>query len=55
MNGNGLHAGIRGPGRNVVVWGLPGRLTEENFRELLRNYKLAGSEGGKQEVFRVDR
>jgi hypothetical protein len=55
MHGNGPHAGVRGSGRNVVVWGLPAKLSEEIFRGLLRNYKLAGSEGGKQEVFRVDK
>jgi hypothetical protein len=55
MNGDGPHAGIRGSGRNVVVWGLPSKLSEETFRALLKNYKLAGSEGGKQEVFKVDK
>jgi hypothetical protein len=56
VDGNGSHAGVRnGTGRNVVVWGLPGRLPANTLRSMLRNYKLAGSGSAGQEVFKIEK
>ena len=38
--GNGPSGGIRPDGREVVVWGLPGKLQPNALRAYLRNLKL---------------
>ncbi|GBE81919.1 hypothetical protein BKA93DRAFT_819367 [Sparassis latifolia] len=54
ITGNGPAGGLTSQGKNVVMSGLPGRMTAEALREFLKGYKLAGSEGGKKEVVKMD-
>ncbi|KAF8481529.1 hypothetical protein JB92DRAFT_3037493 [Gautieria morchelliformis] len=51
--GNGPDAGVRERGRNVVVWGLPGKLTVEGLKEHLRSFRLAGSVNGEKDVIKL--
>jgi len=52
--GDGPRGGVVNEGKNVVLWGLPGRLTPEGLKGLLRNFKLAGTEGGKKEFMKLE-
>lgn len=52
--GNGPRGGVANEGKNVVLWGLPGRLTPEGLKGFLQNFKLAGTEGGKKEFLKVE-
>jgi len=52
--GNGIRAGLLNPAKNVVLWGLPGKMTPEALKKVLKRFKLAGSDGGKQEVAKVE-
>lgn len=52
IRGNGPSAGISGSGKNVVLYGMPGRLTAEELTEHLRGYKLA--EDGKKSVVKQE-
>jgi len=54
ISGNGPRGGVVNEGRNVVLWGLPGRLTPEGLKGLLQNFKLAGTEGGKMEFVKTE-
>jgi hypothetical protein len=52
--GDGPRGGVLNEGKNVVLWGLPGRLTPEGLKGLLQNFKLAGTEGGKKEFVKLE-
>jgi len=52
--GDGPRGGLLSEGKNVVLWGLPGRLTPEGLKGLLRNFKLAGTEGGRKEFVKLE-
>jgi len=52
--GNGPRAGLLSGGKNVALWGLPGKLANEALKGYLQNFKLAGTEGGKREFTRID-
>lgn len=54
LTGDGPRAGLLSSGKNVVIWGLPGKLTNEGLKGFLQNFKLAGTEGGKKEFLRVN-
>jgi len=54
LDGNGPDAGVRERGKNVVVWGLPGKLTTDQLREYLKNYRLAGTGGGREEILKLE-
>ena len=54
ITGNGPRGGVTNGGNNVVLWGMPGRLTSEGLRWSLHTFKLAGTEGGKQESVKLD-
>jgi hypothetical protein len=50
VTGNGIQGGITDGGRSVLLSGLPGRISVEAVRRLLRNYKLMG---GQAEVVKL--
>ncbi|KIM87022.1 hypothetical protein PILCRDRAFT_64078, partial [Piloderma croceum F 1598] len=52
--GDGPRGGVPIEGKSVVLWGLPGRLTAEGLKGLLRNFKLAGTEGGQKEFVKLE-
>jgi len=54
LTGNGPRAGLLSAGKNVVIWGLPGKLTNEALKGYLQNFKLAGTEGGRKEFMRIE-
>jgi hypothetical protein len=54
ITGNGPDAGVRERGKNVVVWGLPGRLTPEDLREYLKGFRLAGSTSGEHDIIKIE-
>jgi len=54
VTGNGPRGGVVNDGKNVVLWGLPGRLTPEGLKGLLHNFKLAGTDGGKKEFMKLE-
>ncbi|OBZ75045.1 hypothetical protein A0H81_04246 [Grifola frondosa] len=54
ITGNGPDAGVTNGGRNVVMWGLPSRITQENVRDMLKSFKLAGFEGGQEEMVKLE-
>lgn len=53
LSGNGPRGGLSAGGMSVVLWGLPGRLTAESLRAFLRDFTLAGTEGGKKEFMKI--
>jgi hypothetical protein len=54
ITGNGPRGGVRNEGKNVVLWGMPGRLTSEGLKWSLHTFKLAGTDGGKQECVKLE-
>ncbi|KAI9064505.1 hypothetical protein FKP32DRAFT_1666212 [Trametes sanguinea] len=54
VTGDGPSGGITGSGRNVVLYGLPGRIIPPLLADNLRGYKLATTEFGKQVIVKLD-
>ncbi len=54
ISGDGPSGGITGSGRNVVLYGLPGKLHAGVLLDNLRGFKLAGAEFGKEVVVKLD-
>jgi hypothetical protein len=54
IQGDGPGGGVLKGGKNVVLWGMPGRLTQEGLKGFLQNFKLAGTEGGKKEFAKIE-
>ena len=54
VHGNGPDAGLTGGGKNVVIWGLPGKMYASSLIEQLRGFKLAGAEQGRPVVIKLD-
>ena len=54
VTGNGARGGLSSEGRNVVLWGLPGKMTSDSLKSFLHNFRLAGSEGGKKEIIKLN-
>ncbi|KAI0064649.1 hypothetical protein BV25DRAFT_1800128, partial [Artomyces pyxidatus] len=51
VTGNGVGAGITDNEKSVLLYGLPGKLTIDATRSLLKGYKLAG---GRAEIAKLD-
>lgn len=54
ISGNGPSAGVSGAGRNVALYGLPGRMSHEELREHLRAFQLAPEDRGQRVVVKLD-
>lgn len=54
ITGNGPDAGVRERGKNVVLWGLPGKLASEALREHLKKFRLAGSASGEEDIIKLE-
>jgi len=54
INGDGPRGGVMNQGKNVVLWGMPGRLTTEGLKRFVQNFRLAGTEGGKKEFVKIE-
>jgi hypothetical protein len=53
ITGTGPHGGVLNRGKNVTVWGLPGKLGPEALEGLLKGFKVAGAEAGRPEVVKI--
>ena len=51
--GNGPSGGIVSGGRCVAISGLPGKLSADALRTLLRNFKLAGSNAEEKDINKI--
>ncbi|KAI0647112.1 hypothetical protein C8Q79DRAFT_1009253 [Trametes meyenii] len=54
ITGNGPSGGVTGAGRNVVLYGLPGRLPPSTLADNLRDFKLASTEYGREVVVKLE-
>lgn len=54
LDGNGPDAGVTERGKNVVVWGLPGKLTTDQLRQYLKSSRLGNTQGGKEEILKIE-
>jgi hypothetical protein len=41
VDGNGPNGGTSGNGKNVIMWGLPGKLPPDGLRNYLRAFRLS--------------
>lgn len=41
IDGNGPNGGTSGNGKNVIMWGLPGKLPPDGLRNYLRTFRLS--------------
>ena len=41
VDGNGPNGGTSGHGKNVIIWGLPGKLPPDGLRNYLRAFRLS--------------
>jgi hypothetical protein len=55
IQGNGLHGGVGRGGTNVVLWGLPGTLTEQGLKSSLVHFQLIGTAGGKRDIYKIEK
>lgn len=53
ITGDGPNAGITGSGKNVVIYGLPGKMTEEAAGYFLKSFKLSGQTAEKA-IVKID-
>ncbi|KAG5647204.1 hypothetical protein DXG03_001163 [Asterophora parasitica] len=53
ITGNGLHGHFPNAHRNVVMWGLPGRLEPKDLENALHDFKLAKSQKGEMTIVKV--
>ena len=54
VTGSGPDAGVREHGKNVVIWGLPGRLSPEGLKEYLKGFRLAGSTNDEPDIIKIE-
>jgi len=45
IDGNGPSGGTSGNGKNVIMWGLPGKLPPDGLRNYLRAFRLSDASG----------
>lgn len=55
LTGDGPDAGISGGAKNVIMYGLPGKMTPLKMSDNLRDFRLAGSEQGRPVVVKIER
>lgn len=54
ITGNGPSGGVSGGGKNVLIRGLPAKLTHDELREHLRGFQLAPEDRGQRVVVKLD-
>jgi hypothetical protein len=55
LYGFGPRAGLGLGGQHVIIWGLPENLPEAEFKSVLCDVELAGTAGGIQEIYKVQK
>ena len=53
IDGNGPNGGTSGHGKNVVMWGLPGKLPPAGLRNYLRAFQLANL-GAQDSIIKIE-
>lgn len=53
IDGHGANGGISGNGKNVIVWGLPGKLPSDGLRNYLRAFRLS-DENGQESIVKIE-
>jgi hypothetical protein len=53
LTGNGPRGGVSGAGKNVVLYGLPGKLSHNRVRDHLRGFSFAPGESERTQVEKV--
>lgn len=54
LNGTGPEGGLASGGKNVVVWGLPGKLEPDGFANYLKRFDVTGLKGSGPEIVKLD-
>ncbi|GLB35418.1 hypothetical protein LshimejAT787_0209830 [Lyophyllum shimeji] len=54
IQGNGPRGNFPNTERNVVIWGLPGKLDPQELEEKLRDFKLARTQKGHATIVKLD-
>lgn len=54
LDGNGPHAGIGNNGKNVMVWGFPGKTEKLAVKYIVRDFDLARNNDGEFKVFKIE-
>jgi hypothetical protein len=53
IDGNGPNGGTSGNGKNIIMWGLPGKLPPDGLRNYLRAFRLS-DEGGQESIVKIE-
>lgn len=53
IDGNGPNGGTSGIGKNVIMWGLPGKLPPDGLRNYLRTFRLS-DESGQESIVKIE-
>lgn len=53
IDGNGPNGGTSGNGKNVIMWGLPGKLPPDGLRNYLRAFRLS-DESGQESIVKIE-
>ena len=53
VNGNGPNGGTSGNGKNVIMWGLPGKLPPDGLRNYLKAFRLS-DEAGQEGIVKIE-
>lgn len=53
VDGNGPNGGTSGNGKNVIIWGLPGKLPSDGLRNYLRAFRLS-EESGQESIVKIE-
>ena len=53
VTGNGPNGGTSGHGRNVIMWGLPGKLPPDGLRNYLRAFQLSDT-SGRENIVKIE-
>jgi hypothetical protein len=53
IDGNGPNGGTPGNGKNVIMWGLPGKLPPDGLRNYLRAFRLS-DENGQESIAKIE-
>jgi len=53
ITGNGPNGGTSGHGRNVIMWGLPGKLPPDGLRNYLRAFRLSDT-SGQESILKIE-
>ena len=53
IDGNGPNGGTSGHGKNVIMWGLPGKLPPDGLKNYLRAFRLSDA-SGRESIVKIE-